>query len=407
MTFLNGPLNKSLYTQEFELFAKCLLACPKFIQFSYQMEDGKKQLFGHANNNEIAVNVSKLLKKIEYTHLDLSESDSKAFFKQYVTDLNSYLDTRGTYEYDKEGKCPKFIGAEYSTIKDYTGSGYLPVNNLMYKNGTNYIENNGKIVNAEEAALDILKTAFISSGLNKIMPDTSQAQMKSYRGEHSTSPDEIQARIDSIGTPDAFTITPAYMSTSSDIAVAHGFSSGVLIEFEGLYGKSIECISHFPSEQEYLLQPSKIQWLEHHEKTIDKYDERQTVHEFKARVVNPLILHENDPDFKEIQVFKNMVDWAEKNNIDTSFITPHNKKLYLYDCLCDDELDPGEWVSCAVEKTLTIAFEKMIDFGHSLSEAIDQSIESADQDFMPLEAFMFSPDLTPFQELAELNCIMI
>ncbi len=401
MAFFNGPLNKSIYTQQFELFAKCLLAYPNAIHFGYQFEAGKKQLFGYLNNSEITVNISKFLKKSDFTDMELNESDNKNFFKHYAKNDNAYLDTRNTYQYDKEGQCPEFMHAEYSAIKNYTGSGYISVNKMMYANGTNYTESNGKMVDADPA-LDIIKTAFISSGLNKIMPDPSSSdEMKSYRGEHSTSQEEIQKRIDSIQDPDSFIETPAYMSTSSDKNVARDFSGGVLIKFEGLYGKSIECISHFPHEKEFLLQPSKIQWFDYNEKKIS---EHASVHEFKARVVNPLIPGENDPDFNDIEAFKNLVDWAEKNKIDTGFITPFNQRVYLSDCLCDEDLDLEDWIACVVEKTLTHFFDEFIDFGNLLCEAIDEVVE---EDYMAMESFMFIPDFSAFEELAELNCIMI
>lgn len=388
MAFLNGPLNKSLYTQQMELLGKCLLACPDSIKFRYQDIAGQKQLFGFLNNNEMAINVSKLLKKTDYTHIDLSEFDSHAFLKHPNTNIYD------NYYYNEKGTCPKFLPGEYAGIKDYTGSGYLPVNRLMYGNGTKYAADiNNILIDSSKPALDILKTLFISSGLNKIMPDTSQIEAESYRGEHSTSQAEIQQRIESIKTSDGFTTTPAFMSTSSDKEIAKDFSGGVLIKFEELYGKSIECISHFPDEKEYLLPPSNIQWLEYKEKSIDNYGYIQTVHEFKARVVNPLITEENDPDFKEIEGFKKMVNWAEKNNIDTSFITPFNQYVYLSDCLCDDNLDLEEWIACVIEKTLINAFDQVIDFGNQVANQI--------------ETRMFIPDLSPLDSLAELNCIMI
>lgn len=380
MGFYYGPLNKSLYTQQFELFTKCLLACPNAISFNYDTLAGKKQLYGCINNNnDIKVNVSKLLTKTDFTYVSLSESDSQAYFKNYSNN-SLYRDSQesNSHQNSTQGKCPIFLKAEYSAIKDYTGSAYYAINNFMYKNGSNYNEKNGKIEDGKQLALDLIKIMFISSGLNKIMPDTDvnteQSEIMSFRGEHSTSEAEIQLRIDSIKLPDSFVATPAYTSTSSDKDVAKNFSGSVLIKYEGLPGKSVECISHFPEEKEYLLQPSKIQWTEHTEKVKNKFGEEVKVHEFKARVVRPLIEGENDPDFKDIETFKKLVDWAQKNKIDTGFITEYNKNIYLYDCLCDDTLDLEGMIACVVEKSLTFVFDGLAEYAPSLCEAIEYEL---------------------------------
>lgn len=376
MAFYNGPLNKSLYTQQFELFTKCLLACPNAVSFSYGIQAEKKQLYGSIIDNHhelINLNISTLLTKTDFTDVSLSESDSQAYFKNYSKHLDIYSsDNDRAYQYNSEGKCPNFMQAEYSAIKDYTGSAYYAINNLMYKNGTNYLEENGKIIEKNELASDLIKIMFISSGLNKIMPDTEQTENTSFRGEHHTSEAEIQLRIDSTKSPDTFITTPAYTSTSSDKDVAKNFSGNVLIKYEGLPGKSVECISHFPHEKEYLLQPSKIQWLEHTEKDKNKFGEEVKVHEFKAKVVRPLIEGEYDPDFKQIETFKKLVDWAKEHNIDTGFITEYNKNIYLYDCLCDDSLDLEDAVACIVEKTLTFIFDEIIDCSSYLDNALEE-----------------------------------
>lgn len=402
MAFYNGPLNKSIYTQQFELFTKCLLACPNAVSFGYDSHAGKKQLYGIVNNSDIKVNVSELLTKTDFTHISLSESDSKAYFKHYDKNaLNNSSGTESGYQYDPNGKCPRFMQAEYSAIKDYTGSAYYGINNFMYKNGTNYdSELNGKVQNNNQLALDLIQMMFISSGLNKIMPDTEQSENLSFRGEHHTSQAEIQLRIDSIKSPDSFITTPAYTSTSSDNEVAKNFSGDVLIKYEGLYGKSIECISNFPHEKEYLLQPSKIQWIEHNEENKQSYGHNVTTHEFKARVVRPLIEEENNPDFNDIESFKKLVDWAEKNHIDTGFITEHNKNIYLYDCLCDNTLNLEDTVACVVEKALIFVFDGLIDCGKYIGDAIDCSldIKTEESDILAIMSIHPDPILIPFQD---------
>lgn len=404
MAFYNGPLNKSIYTQQFELFTKCLLACPNAVHFTYDIQSEKKQLFGIIGNNDIIINVSKLLAKTDFTDVNLSESDSQAYFKNYVNNSwNNSTGAESSYQYDAQGKCPRFMQAEYSAIKGYTGSAYYAINNCMYKNGTHYDSDlNGKVEN-NVPALDLINVMFISSGLNKIMPDTEQAENMSFRGEHHTSEAEIQLRIDSIKSPDSFVTTPAYTSTSSDKDVAKNFSGDVLIKYQGLYGKSIECISYFPEEKEYLLQPNKIQWIEHVEKNKSRYGEDTTVHEFKAKVVRPLIEGENDPDFKDIESFKKLAEWAQKNNIDIGFITEYNKNIYLYDCLCDSTLSLEDAVACVVEKALTFVFNGLIDCGEYIANAIDCNLDMETEEFDMLSIMSICPDpiLIPFQDASD------
>lgn len=336
MAFFYGPLNKTIYTQEFELFAKCLLVMPNAIKFAYQEQAGQKQLYGYlGQENLVSVNISALLTKADYTHIHLSESDSKAYFNYYKNSEYKHYDYSNDSDsdmYHHGSFCPVLTQSETITIKDYTGSYYVPINRLMYKNGLHY-ENIESVIEQKEVALDILKTLFISSGLNKIMPDTNSEQVYSFRGEHSTTEAQIQERIESIKLPDSFVQTPAYMSTSSDPGVAEEFSGNVMIKFEGLYGKHIECISEIPYEKEYLLQPAKIQWTGHEEKTIPlRWEPNATkiTHEFSAKVVNPLIQSEQEPSIQEVAEFKKIVEWAKFNNIDTDFITEHTKNLYLF-----------------------------------------------------------------------------
>jgi hypothetical protein len=380
MAFYYGPLNKTIYTQELELFTKCVLACPESVKFGYKLDDsGHKNLYGYLGKegNALAVNISTLLKKADFSHISLSETDSKAYLQHFEKNYVSYDPYQYNSNYNINKTCPIFTLAEKMSIQHYTGAGYLSVNNFMYKNGINYYSNNQLEIEGTQPALDILKMMFISSGLNKIMPDLDQAQAMSYRGEHSTTPDQIQERIDSMNTPDGFTKSPAYMSTSSDPDVANNFSQGILIKFKGLYGKSIECISNFPGEREYLLSPSKIQWTDHGEVEKYVYGERKLVHEFTAKVVNPLIQADQDPDFQHISEFKELYYHAKNNDVDTSFITQHNDTLYLSDCFID-----GMDIDCILDKWVQPAVDSMVQFSDQIFDYMDLVIENL---FTPVE----------------------
>lgn len=327
MSFFNGPLNKSIFTQELELLTKCLLHVPNKVTFDYKQEGGKKQLYAHVGE-KIDLNLSTLLEKTDWTHLNLSESDSQAYIERsYGEDVAG----RSDQEKSTIGVFEDLTSAEKMTLVDYTGSGYSAVNAFMHARGVNY--------SYQTPADTLLKTVFISSGLNKIIPDTSTGLENSYRGEHSTNVNQIQERVASVRQEDSYIETPAYMSTSISESVAKGFMSSmgtdkVFIKFEGLYGKSIDAISACQGEKEYLLPPIKIQWTDHHEvQTLDYQGKNKTIHEFTAKVVNPLIAEENNPDFKDLTEFKALYDWADHHHIDTSVVTEHNKIMLMADCV--------------------------------------------------------------------------
>lgn len=327
MAFFYGPLVKTIYTQELELLAKSLLALSKdAVNFGYQEVAGKKELFGYLGaENGVSINISKLLTKADFTHIQLSDADSNAF--------QSDRDYREYYTYNRN-EDDRFTSAEVYAIQDYTGIGYININRLLYKQGVEYnswekVDDSG-IIKDPQFGSDLLKTIFISSGLNKIMPEPSdQPVLHTYRGEHSTTDNQIQERIESIQAPDSFTKTPAYLSTTSDERVAGDFSGNVMIKFEGVYGKKIEDVSIFSNEKEYLLQPAKIQWTSHTLKEEMTPNGKRTEHIFTAKVVNPLIQSEQEPNAEEIAEFKKIVEWAKNNKIDTSFITEHNKNQYI------------------------------------------------------------------------------
>lgn len=79
---VNGPLNKSLHTEMYELFVKCNLHAKQTI--NYSLEDnllGKENLY--ASIGSIKLNVSELSQNATLNHLSLNASDSQKFINAF------------------------------------------------------------------------------------------------------------------------------------------------------------------------------------------------------------------------------------------------------------------------------------------------------------------------------------
>src|SRR5690348_8505263 len=134
-----GPLNKSLYTQQLELVAKCLLHAPDKIELNVVRDNqGKKALT--VKVGEVSINLHSLFAKANMTHVQLNENDSN----QYVQKSAYYRDeniTRG----------------EYEAIQQYTGSAYIEINKFLY-NGDHAVSDYA----SKEGLKDlVLKTVFL------------------------------------------------------------------------------------------------------------------------------------------------------------------------------------------------------------------------------------------------------
>ncbi|HRE32556.1 MAG TPA: ADP-ribosyltransferase domain-containing protein, partial [Candidatus Berkiella sp.] len=88
---------------------------------------------------------------------------------------------------------------------------------------------------------------------------------------------QIQERIELIKDGGGVTDFPAFLSTSLDEGIANSFSNECVIHFENRFGKNISWLSLFPSESEYLLEPTKILWT--------GYEFKNNKHIFHAKQV--------------------------------------------------------------------------------------------------------------------------
>lgn len=297
---LYGPLNKSLFTQELELVAKCLLNSSN-VKLSIQHNTPNKGEL-HANFGGLDINLSKLLKKANFSHISFNDADSK----QYCSTLSSSHKNDANAPYSDQLSLTK---AEKLAITGYSGCDYEAINCLLY--------NNMSTVPYSYTGLKhtFLETMMLASGLNKIVPNVDLHQA-TYRGEHA-SYTEISNRIDLINNQGQSNITEtkAFLSTSLDFGIAYSFKDKSMIVFDAPYGKSIASLSYFPSESEFLLLPSKILW--------ESYEKIDNTYIFHAKIVEPLVPGEDAPNQQEIDTFNKLLDWAKNNNISTDFITPY------------------------------------------------------------------------------------
>jgi hypothetical protein len=290
--FVYGPLNKSLFTQEFELAIKTLLNNPKDVSLKFESNDL------HFKLHDIDINMSALLKKVNFSHLEFDTNDSIQYF-------NIQKDERQPFEALND-----LTKAEISAIQNYTGFGYYAMNNLLY--------GHKELANFESLDSILLKTAFLGSGLNKIVPDHPTLDANTYRGDKPTH-DEILERIDLINNGDGLSDTPAFFSTSLSLEVAENFTWNTVIYFDAPYGKDVSGLSYFTGEREYLLEPCTLQWTH--------YEIKDGMHIFHAKKVEPLIEGKDTPTEHDIATLSKLYEWANSHGVKTDFMTDHLKSV--------------------------------------------------------------------------------
>ncbi len=327
----HGPLIKSLYTQQLELITKFMLYSPNDVTIETQdsvpqpqprnrrirqhLNSGINKKTLHAKIGGIDIDLTSLFKKANFTHLEISEHDSlkymtnKSVFTfglvaRIFAKLFSRLKPNFMHEFTS------LTAAERHVVGIYTGSGYININNMLYDKNQSY--GNQSYTTKEH----ILQAVLLGSGLNKIMPNPKNHNVKSYRGERHVPEEEIQERIKLVNQGGGYTEQPAFMSTSTSMSVSQSFSGGkCLIIFDSIYGASIQKLSSFIGEYEFLLPPGQIYW-----KSYQLVNGRHTFH---ADAVKPLIPGKDDPSEQDIANFNKLLELAHKKGIPINFLKPH------------------------------------------------------------------------------------
>ncbi len=343
--FTYGPLNKSLFTQEYELLVKMMLENPD----SFRFYGADQAIHLQIEETDIDINLTNLLRRVNFSHLEMGREDSDQFLALYPkAELNYFESDASAFQEKLDlGAFENLTEGEFWVIREFTGCKYHLINSFLYNNPSIYdfyLKGDDRI---EEA---MLKSAFIASGLNKL--PNCEEDIFLYRGD-KPSTDDLQMRIELVEEGNGLTKMPAFMSSSSEKEVAEDFGYNyltgmrVLIQFDQPYGKDISSVSYYQSELEYLFTPSTFHWVsyeiaEHEEiqfrcstRIVDgeekweceQYVEIAPMHVFHVEVVEPLIFGEDDFTQDELNEFLRLKNWGESHHVDTTFVTSHLSEI--------------------------------------------------------------------------------
>ncbi|HKY69361.1 MAG TPA: ADP-ribosyltransferase domain-containing protein [Gammaproteobacteria bacterium] len=327
-----GPLNKNMYTQEFELIAKSLLRDPNNASFHIQKTAAHdKSLILTLDHH--SYNVSDIFHKANLSHVKMDSHDSH-YYTQFLTHeaLNVPQSPYNFFAYDHYAlphfpDNPRYENLSYGekcAINVYTGSFFQVLNTFLHGDVT--------VLEAWKAYPDhfqtlakeiVLHTAMMSSGLNEIDPTSNPEDV--YRGERSISNHHMEERHDVIMGKEVCTNEPAFMSTSSDPYIAINFSSDAYIHFINNAGKNISELSMFPMENEYLMLPGQVKWL-----SETKIGDNTLYTAEKICVLDDFI--ESIPTQQERAQVKALTEFSSKTHIPVEdVLTDYNKTLLFGD----------------------------------------------------------------------------
>ena len=160
--FTYGPLNKSLFTQEYELLVKMMLENPD----SFRFYGADQAIHLQIEETDIDINLTNLLRRVNFSHLEMGREDSDQFLALYPkAELNYFESDASAFQEKLDlGAFENLTEGEFWVIREFTGCKYHLINSFLYNNPSIYdfyLKGDDRI---EEA---MLKSAFIASGLNK------------------------------------------------------------------------------------------------------------------------------------------------------------------------------------------------------------------------------------------------
>lgn len=317
---VKGPLNKSFFTQELEWITKYSLRNPKKCIYSIK----ENSLYVYIADTQI--NLSKLMKDAELSHLFLDENDSALFPK-----LSTLLEEKPLSDLFHKALPENYLlngktlsKAEKWIIHHYSDSGFTKINSVLHGEPDASIQTESDIFNV------FMSIIFLASALNKIHPDwtkdpeSTQASLKSFRGETHTPHQELTERMERLEKSDLGIIQKqsGFASTSSEKKVALDFEGSFSqIEYEEIYGKNIQPLARYQYEKEYLQLPSRVHFY--------KMNKDEKITTFHAKVITPLYTQYRST--QQEHRFKRLAKITNSNHLLTSLI--HAKKLPLLEGL--------------------------------------------------------------------------
>lgn len=311
----HGPSNKNLSTQMLESIAKAIIHNPTEVTLFITEINNNDCLM--AKIEDKTINVSILLTTGNLNHFKLDENDSRVWF-----DHNSALKPCNTKIPDSKVLEP-LTEAENLAIKSWTWQ--HSCNNI---NGMLY--NNLRQIPKKDLVNTFMTIAFMSSGLNKIVPETEQIK-PTYRGDGKAPAEAIKKRMELIDNGINITAHSGFVSTSSRRDKARRFQNddkkpkdkNVMIVFDCPYGKSIDDFNWY-SENEYLLSPGQILWSKYEEESNEKNHKSTIV--FHGLPIDPLLPEKDEVTPEKIRMGKFLYTFLTQHQVDISFMTDHTKK---------------------------------------------------------------------------------
>ncbi|TAL64166.1 MAG: hypothetical protein EPN84_03775 [Legionella sp.] len=276
-----GPLNKNDYTQQFEDIVKAYLArqadsSKPEVVFSIENE----RLFVEMNGAKL--DLSEILKNANLNQLIFNEEDTDNYmvlvhskackFPPGIRDLDHIPTAEDYKKREMEGKHPEALEAlnlaEKSAINIYSGPFYATCNQMLRGDISRVSDLNSQQIGEVCATI-----AIGCAGLNKV---STSAPNYSYRIEENFDSALTQRRIDAVNSGGEVIQEMAFFSTADGFvpddptAMTREFLEVgcTAILLSDVRGKYIADISQRPVECEYLIAPTQMQWVGHHENEV-------------------------------------------------------------------------------------------------------------------------------------------
>lgn len=344
---LFGPINKSLFTQEIELITKLTLQKPELITMHIKQPSVDHAGGLYATINSKDYNLSTLMKRANFSHILLNEQDSNNYLVHREHGF-PYIFNPVLYR----ASFANLTMAEKLVVVNYTASSY-ELNHFLYNHTS--LQKSSIDANPDTFKKVFLDAMLLASALNK-MALPNEAPSKLYRGEGGVNEIKIQARLDAVNNGNNITEELGFMSTSNDFDIARIFSYNgegkkKLIIFNNAPAKDVSALSLFPSESEYILLPSEIEW--------EKVEESDTQITFYANVLASPNAAKDMHTMNALHEFHELYLYTKQQGIGIDALTPSlEAELKMHFSFPDDtfSIDTSKNENATLESALKNLF---------------------------------------------------
>lgn len=267
------------------------------VESSYQQKVillvDNNQLFAQLDyDKNVRVNITELIKKVNFTHISLSDADLAKYEDFYDNDSEIRLSIPNPEQFREKIAAadltqreylPQLTYAEQLAVHKYTSVNYEDMNNML--RGSAIPDDVAEI---SQALIDI---AIASQGLNKV-PDIELPTVIRFQDEYGL---ENMKKLAAQGGVEQ---VPGFISTAHQPQKRFG---EVQIIFKNTKGKSISALSKMSEEEEYLIPPTtQIRFI--------GYEFKDGRHIFTAEGANVLLDQEYSKENKAAQAARGKID---------------------------------------------------------------------------------------------------